>query len=330
MFQFLYPYWLLALILIPLYWLYEWKYLKNKRPRIKFPLVSVVKLFYKKNHWSVYIPLILKSLIIALIVLSLARPRQVFARKDINKKGVDIVFALDVSGSMLAVDFKPVNRMEAAKKVAGQFVQKRDSDRIGIVTFAEYAYTQAPLTLDYNMILNVIDNLKVDEEQSGTAIGNGIATAITRLKNSEAKSKVIILITDGRNNAGEIDPLSAAELAKTLGIKIYCVAVGSTGPVDYPFIDPIFGVQYQKVTIDMDVPSLNKIAQLTGTKKASVASNTTELNDILSEINHLEKSEIKQKNYYEYQETFFYFLIILALITLYEILRRTLLRKEIP
>ncbi|HOD53404.1 MAG TPA: VWA domain-containing protein [Candidatus Cloacimonadota bacterium] len=330
MIQFLYPLWFLALVLLPIYWYYEWKFKSKKKPRIQYALVDVIKDIQKRNHWSFYTHIIIKSLVFILIICALARPRQVLVRKDISKKGVDIIFALDVSGSMLAVDFKPVNRMEAAKKVAAQFVQKRDHDRIGIVTFAEYAYTQAPLTLDYNMILNVIDKLNVDEQQSGTAIGSGIATAITRLKNSEAKSKVIILITDGRNNAGEIDPFSAAELAKTLGIKVYCVAVGSTGPVDYPFVDPIFGVQYQKVMIDMDIPSLNKIAQITGTRKVSVATNSNELNQILEEINRLEKSEIKQKNYYEYEETFTYLLVILLILMLYDVLRRTIIRKDIP
>jgi len=330
MIQFLYPLWFLALVLLPIYWYYEWKFKSKKKPRIQYALVDVIKDIQKRNHWSLYTHIIIKSLVFILIICALARPRQVLVRKDISKKGVDIVFALDVSGSMLAVDFKPVNRMEAAKKVAAQFVQKRDHDRIGIVTFAEYAYTQAPLTLDYNMILNVIDKLNVDEQQSGTAIGSGIATAITRLKNSEAKSKVIILITDGRNNAGEIDPFSAAELAKTLGIKVYCVAVGSTGPVDYPFVDPIFGVQYQKVMIDMDIPSLNKIAQITGTRKVSVATNSNELNQILEEINRLEKSEIKQKNYYEYEETFTYLLVVLLILMLYDVLRRTIIRKDIP
>jgi Ca-activated chloride channel family protein len=330
MIQFLYPLWFLALVLLPIYWYYEWKFKSKKKPRIQYALVDVIKDIQKRNHWSLYTHIIIKSLVFILIICALARPRQVLVRKDISKKGVDIVFALDVSGSMLAVDFKPVNRMEAAKKVAAQFVQKRDHDRIGIVTFAEYAYTQAPLTLDYNMILNVIEKLNVDEQQSGTAIGSGIATAITRLKNSEAKSKVIILITDGRNNAGEIDPFSAAELAKTLGIKVYCVAVGSTGPVDYPFVDPIFGVQYQKVMIDMDIPSLNKIAQITGTRKVSVATNSNELNQILEEINRLEKSEIKQKNYYEYEETFTYLLVVLLILMLYDVLRRTIIRKDIP
>ncbi len=330
MIEFLHPLWLIALIIIPLYWYYEWKYKNKKKPRIQYALVEVLKDINKKSHWTVYIPVILKTLLFLLVILALARPRQVLVRKDINKKGVDIVFALDVSGSMLAVDFKPVNRMEAAKKVATEFVQKREQDRIGIVTFAEYAYTQAPLTLDYNMIFSVINELKVDEEQSGTAIGSGIATAITRLKNSDAKSKVIILITDGRNNAGEIDPISAAELAKTLGIKVYCVAVGSTGPVDYPFIDPIFGLQYQKVMIDMDIPAMNKIAQITGTGKASVATNSNELNNILEEINRLEKTEIKQNNYYEYEETFPIILCLIIILILYDILRRTVLRKDIP
>lgn len=330
MIRFLNPLWLYVLIIIPLYWLYEWKFLHKRKPRVNYPLIKIIKSINHTNHWIMYLPILAKSMMLTLLIFSLARPQLIQVKKNINTKGVDIVFALDISGSMLAVDFKPVNRMEAAKKVAAKFVAKRDTDRIGIVTFAEHAYTQAPLTLDYKIILQVIENLKVDEEQSGTAIGNGIATAITRLKDSKAKSKVIILITDGINNAGEIDPFSAAELAKTLGIKVYCVAVGSQGEVDYPFVDPIFGVQYQKVKIDMDVNSLNKIAQITGTNKASVATNTNELDKILSDINKMEKTDIKQKNYYEYVELFHYLLILLALILLFEILYRTIFRKELP
>ncbi|HPY96879.1 MAG TPA: VWA domain-containing protein [Candidatus Cloacimonadota bacterium] len=328
--QFLNPLWLLAILILPIYWFYEWKVKNKKRPRIQYPLAEVVKTIHKRNHWSFYIPIIIKSLLIILISFALARPRQVLEHKDINKKGIDIVFSLDLSGSMLAVDFKPINRIEAAKKVAADFVKLRNSDRIGIVTFAEYAYTLAPLTFDHDMILNSIENLSVDEEQNGTAIGSGIATAITRLKDSEAKSKIIILITDGRNNAGEIDPITAAELAKTFGIKIYCVAVGGTGPVDFPFKHPIFGTQYQKVLIDIDIPALDKIANITGTRHASVATNTDELNRILEDINGLEKTEITQKNYYEYKELFPKILYLIIIIILYDILRRTILRKEIP
>ncbi|MCB5249965.1 MAG: VWA domain-containing protein [Candidatus Cloacimonadales bacterium] len=327
--QFINPLWLLLILILPLYWYYEWKVKSKKRPRVQYPLVKVIKKVYKYNHWSLYIPIIIKSVLIVLIALALARPRQVIEHKDINKKGIDIVFALDLSGSMLAVDFKPVNRIEAAKNVAADFVNLRENDRIGIVTFAEYAYTLSPLTFDHNMLLHTIENLDVDEDQNGTAIGSGIATAITRLKDSEAKSKIIILITDGRNNAGEIDPMTAAELAKTLGIKVYCVAVGGTGPVDFPFLHPIFGVQYRKVEIDIDIPALDAIAKTTGTNKASVATNTEELNRIMEEINSLEKTEITQKNYYEYKETFPKILYIIIVIILFDILRRTVFRREI-
>jgi Ca-activated chloride channel family protein len=330
MIRFLHPAFLYLLVLIPLYLIYEWKFLHKRKPRINHSLINIIRDIQKRNSFYLYVPILIKSSVIILIVLALARPQRVVALKNINTKGVDIVFALDISGSMLAVDFQPVNRIEAAKKLAAKFISKRENDRIGLVTFAEYAYTQAPLTLDYEIIQQVVKNLEVDKEQSGTAIGNGIATAVTRLKDSKAKSKVIILITDGRNNAGEIDPFTAADLAKTLGIKIYCVAVGSNGPVDYPFEDPIFGIHYEKVLIDMDVNTLNKIALITGTGKASIATNSVELERILGEINRLEKTDIKQKQNYEYVEIFHYLLMILALILILDILYRTILRKELP
>ncbi len=330
MIKFLYPIWLIALLIIPLYWYYEWKKLRFRRPRLSFPLVHRFKKFYKHHHWQYWIPVITKSLLILLLVLALARPRHVIEKRNQSLKGIDIVFGLDISGSMLAVDFQPVNRMEAAKKVALNFIKNRESDRIGIVTFSEYAYTQAPLTNNYSFLKEIIENIDVDREQMGTAIGNGIATSVARLKNSEAKSKIIILITDGKNNTGEIDPFTSAEIAKTLGIKIYCVAVGSKGPVDYPVEDPIFGTRFQKVLIDMDIESLNKIAQITGTHQAYIATNSIELQKIIRDIDKLEKSDIKQNKYYEYIELFQYLLLLSIIMLILDILFRTILRKELP
>lgn len=330
MIKFLHPYWFFALIIIPLYWYYEWVKLRFHRPRIVFPLVHRFKSMYKHHHWQYWVPVISKSLLIFLLIMTLARPRKVIEQRDQSIKGIDIIFSMDISGSMLAVDFQPVNRLEASKKVAMNFIKNRESDRIGIVTFSEFAYTQAPLTTSYQFLNEILEQVEVDKENQGTAIGNGIATAVARLKDSKAKSKIIILITDGKNNSGEIDPFSAADIAKTLGIKIYCIAVGSKGPVDYPFEDPIFGIRYQKVIIDMDMESLNKIAQVTGTHQAYQATNSVELQKIIREIDKLEKSDIKQNKYYEYVELFQIFLMLALIMLILDILFRTIFRNELP
>ena len=227
---------------------------------------------------------------------------------------------------MQAIDFKPKDRLQSAKKVAADFIEKRKNDRIGLVTFAEYAFTRCPLTLDYNILMNILNMVKIDEDANGTAIGMGLATSVARLKESKAKSRVAILITDGRNNTGEIDPFTAAQLAVTYGIKVYVIGVGKEGFADFPVKTP-FGTQYRKIKSDLDMKSLNKIAEITGTKKAYRAKNTTELKTIMEEINRMEKSEIKIKNYYQYKEVYRNYLLAAFILMLLDFLFRTLIRK---
>jgi Ca-activated chloride channel family protein len=268
-------------------------------------------------------------MIILLLVLSLARPRLAHKRQQITGKGIDIILAIDVSGSMKAIDFKPDNRLEAAKKVAVDFIEKRRNDRIGCIVFSENALTQCPLTLDYNILMTIMENIKINEEANGTAIGMGLATAVARIRESEAKSKVIILITDGRNNAGEIDPITAADFAATYGIKVYPIGVGSKGLVDYPVQTP-YGIQYQKVKIDIDMDTLNKIAEITGTERARLATNTAELEAILGYIDQMEKTEIVINDYYIYQEMFWRYLLFAFALMMIEFLFRIVIKKEIP
>jgi len=328
MFEFAYPkfFWLLT-ILIP-YILYELFIKEKRRIKIAFPQTEKLLKLKKHNDFMLYIPLILRVIILALIITALARPRMADKKQLITGKGIDIILTIDVSGSMQAIDFKPTNRLQAAKKVATDFIEKRRNDRIGLVTFAEYAFTLCPLTLDYNILMNILDMVKIDEDANGTAIGMGLATAVARLKESKAKTKVVILITDGRNNTGEIDPFTAAQLAATYGIKVYVIGVGKEGMADFPVQTP-FGVQYRKIKSDLDMKTLNKIADITGTKRAYRARNTAELKSIMQQIDKMEKSEIKIKNYYQYKEVYRNYLLVAFILMLLDFLFRTLIRKGI-
>jgi len=329
MLEFVHPYWFwLNLIIIPIV-LYE-IFIKNKnKPAFFHSRVELLRSLSKTPSFLQYLPILFRIVAIVLLITALARPRFAHKKQQVTGKGIDIILAIDISGSMKAVDFRPVNRLEAAKKVANQFIENRKNDRIGLIVFAEHAYTQCPLTLDYNILKSIMSEMKINEEASGTAIGMGLATSVARLKESEAKSKVIILITDGRNNSGEIDPETAADLAATYDIKVYPIGVGKKGEVDYPF-QTAFGVRYQKVNIEIDMETLNKIAKSTGTKFARRAQNTKELEAILKHINELEKTEIKIENYYQYQEIFWYYLFAGFIVLLLEFILKTIILKELP
>jgi Ca-activated chloride channel family protein len=330
MINFYSPWWLLALALVPLYIWYELKIKSRKRMQLPFSRYSLVhRLAPRFSIWK-YLYLILRAGAILCLVLAIARPRFGKGREDIQGEGVDIIIALDVSGSMLAVDFMPENRLGAAKKVAREFIQQREHDRIGLVTFSEYALTRCPLTHDHAALINILSQVEVNKEASGTAIGMGLAAAVARLRNSSAKSKVVILITDGANNTGEIDPFTAADMAKTFNIKVYPVGVGSNGLVDYPVTDPIFGMQYQKVLIEMDMNALNRIAAATGTGKAALATSTEQLKEVMSNIDRLEKSRYKIRYYYDYKEIFPFFLWLAFLLLLTEICLKLVFVRILP
>jgi len=330
MYNFLYPLWFFLLLLIPVLVFYELYALKKIVPKIVFSNLSLVRsIVHKDSVWK-YIPLILKCLLVLFIAIALARPRFTTERREYTTYGVDIALSIDVSGSMQAMDFKPRNRMEVTKSVALDFINKRESDRFAIVTFATYAYTLVPLTNDFNVLNTVVSQIKVDEYQSSTAIGNGLAIAVARLKDSPAKSKIIILVSDGVNNAGQIDPITAAELARTFDIKIYTVGIGSKGLVDFPYQHPLFGTQYRKVNVDFDIDGLNEIAKIGGTGRVHVARNTQELQEIFREIDELEKTEIVANVYYEQKEMFVYFLYIAVAVLLCLILVNTVVRFSLP
>jgi len=273
----------------------------------------------------------LKFLAVALLIFALARPQTPVADSKIQSEGIDIVLALDCSTSMLAEDFKlggqRQSRIEVIKNVVKDFIMGRKNDRIAIVAFASRAYTVCPLTLDYGWLLDNLERVKTGLVEDGTAIGSGIATSLNRLKDSKAKSKVVILLTDGRNNMGKISPLTAAEAAKALKIKVYTIGAGAKGMAPYPVKDFFGNTVYQPMEIDIDEDTLIKIADTTEAKYFR-ATDTESLRKIYKEIDAFEKTTIEDKGYLEYNELFSVFLILAVSILLLDIvLSNTILRK---
>ena len=279
---------------------------------IRFSSLGVIKRI--KPSWSIkvrHILIGLRSLVIVLIIIGLARPQSGEEETKITTEGIDIVLALDVSGSMLAEDFeiggKRHNRLFVVKNVVEDFVKGRENDRIGMIVFAGRSYTQCPLTLDYGVLLQFLKKVELGMIEDGTAIGSAIGTAVNRLRQTDSKSKVIILLTDGRNNAGEIDPLTAAEIAKTLKIKIYTIGAGTKGLAPFPAID-FFGNKVLKpIKVDIDDGILTEIAKMTGGMYFR-ATDTKSLKEIYTEIDALEKTKTEVKQYTEYNELFPYFI----------------------
>ncbi len=329
MLEFVQPQWFWCMFILLPYLIYEIIFKDKKRLTIKHSRVDDLRKIKGSNSWLRFIPLLLRIIIIVLLITALSRPRLAHQKQSVKGKGIDIMLVIDVSGSMMAIDFQPVNRLEAAKKVGKEFIDNRHNDRIGLVVFAENAFTQCPLTLDYNILMSIMGQVVINKEANGTAIGMGLATAVARMKDSESKSKVIILITDGRNNTGEIDPITAAQLAKTYEIKVYTVGVGSKEMVDLPYQTP-YGVRYRKQRVEIDMETLNEIASITGTENAKRAHNTDELKTIMDYIDNLEKTELKIENYFQYQELFWIYLLIALFVLVLEISIRFIFNYELP
>jgi len=277
--------------------------------------------------WVSHILFVLRLLAVALLIVAIARPQSVSSRQNIHIEGIDIVMALDVSGSMLARDFKP-DRLEAAKEVAKEFIAKRPNDRVGLVIFSGEAFTQVPLTTDHTMISNLFREVKSGMIEDGTAIGDGLATAISRLQNSEAISKVIILLTDGVNNSGSVDPLSAAEIAKMFGIRVYTIGVGSRGYAPYP-VQTIYGIQMQQMEVQIDEELLQQIALQTDGRYFR-AENNEKLREIYDEIDALEKSKIDVQEFKRKHEMFLPFALIAIAAFMIEMLLRYLYFRKLP
>ncbi|QTD36194.1 VWA domain-containing protein [Polaribacter batillariae] len=330
-FEFYNPEFLWLLILVPL--LAVWHYFMRKKDAAVLTMPSVKGFKVTSSILSKLKPLlyILRLLALAAIIVALARPRNVsVSKKTKTNRGIDIVMAIDVSASMLARDLKP-NRLEALKKVAINFVDRRPNDRIGIVVYAGESFTQTPITSDKSIVKRTISELKWGQLEGGTAIGMGLGSGVNRLKESKAKSKVIILLTDGVNNSGNIDPRTATELAKELKIKVYTIGIGTNGMADFPWSrDPRTGkLNFRKQQVEIDEALLKDIASETEGKYFRATDNSS-LKEIYDEIDTLEKTKIEEFKYYNYQEKFRIFVFFaLGLLVLEFLLRNTLFKSFI-
>ncbi len=327
-FHFANPEFFWLLILVPL--LVLWYLLNNKKINVPIKFSTIEGFRRTKPSLRVkflHLPFGLRVFGIILIIIALARPQSSSSEKQIETEGIDIVIALDISGSMLAEDFKP-NRLEAAKKITEKFIDERQNDRIGLVIFSAKSFTQCPITIDHTVLKNLLKQIKSGLIEDGTAIGMGLATAVDRLKDSKAKSRVIILLTDGINNTGIISPLTASEMAKAFGIRVYTIGVGTLGKAPYPFQTP-FGIQYMNVDVEIDEALLKDIAQSTGGKYFR-ATNNQALESIYNEIDQMEKTKIKQTVFTTFTEEFFPFLLIGTIAIFLELLLRTFVFKKLP
>jgi Ca-activated chloride channel family protein len=268
-----------------------------------------------------HLPIILLLLAFSAMIVALARPQSSLSWQDVTTEGIDIVIAMDISGSMLAEDLKP-NRLEASKNVAMDFISGRPSDRIGLVTFSGESFTQSPLTTDHSVLKNLFKDLQHGMIEDGTAIGMGLATAVNRLKESDAKSKVVILLTDGFNNKGSVPPLTAAEIAREFGVRVYTIGLGTNGMAPYPFKTRFGSIAYQNVEVKIDEETMKEIARQTGGKYFR-ATNNRSLEAIYEEIDQLEKSKIEVTEYRKKKEEFFPFALLAGILLLLDFTLRT-------
>ncbi len=315
----------LLLLLIPLI---VWYIIKLRKVQATFKISSTGA--FRKAPQSIkvhlrHLPFLLRLLVIALVIIVLARPQASNTWETSNSEGIDIAVALDISGSMLAQDFKP-NRLEAAKKLSAEFISDREQDKIGLVIFAGESFTQAPLTTDHGVLLNLLHSIRPGMIEDGTAIGLGLANAVNRLKDSESKSRIVILLTDGSNNRGQIAPMTAAELAKSYGIRVYTIGVGTRGTAPAPVMTP-FGERIQNVPVDIDEKTLTEIAAITGGQYFRALDNSG-LKEIYREIDEMEKYLINVQRVTRKQELYLpYALLALGLLLLEVTLRRTVFRS---
>ncbi|MBN2060910.1 MAG: VWA domain-containing protein [Deltaproteobacteria bacterium] len=330
MFRFAYPI-LLFLLIIALAWFFYT--IRRKSASITYSAASILK--DMSGGGNRFIPLILpalRALCIVLLVFAAARPQLYNVSREIRSPGVDIMLCLDTSGSMQALDFKlddrPVSRLTAVKKVVREFIQKREMDRIGIVVFGEEAFTQSPLTLDKGLLLGLVERMEIGMAGDSTAIGSAIAVSGKRLKDLDAKSKIIILLTDGRSNAGDITPEEAAEAVRALGIRIYTIGVGGKGPVPFR-VNTLFGPRIINQNVDLDEATLEKIAS-TGEGKYFRAADSERLSEIYDIIDREEKTEVRVREFFHFQELYYIFLIPAVFLLVLEILLRTTVLRLIP
>jgi Ca-activated chloride channel family protein len=326
--EFANPVYLYLLLIIPL--LIVWYIFKNNKSfaEIQFssfsPFKNVKKTFKQRMYHLLFV---LRLLVISLLIIVLSRPQSSLSKRNVSIEGIDIVLAYDISSSMLAEDFKP-NRLEAGRDVGLQFINGRPNDRIGLVIFSGEAFTQCPLTSDHGVLKSLFLSVKTGIIEDGTALGDGLATAVSRIKDSKAISKVIILMTDGVSNMGSVDPLSAADIAKLFGVRVYTIGIGTTGVAPYPFKTP-FGIQYQNMEVKIDEALLKQISKITNGNYYR-ATSKSKLENIFKEIDKLEKSKIDVTEFHKKSEEFLYFILLAAFLLIVEIIVRYTIYRTIP
>ena len=327
--QFASPYFLWLLAVIPLVVVYYvWRTRQGGASIQVSTIDGVAEAPRTVRYYLRHLPFALRCAAVALLIVALARPQSVDEGSTSNTEGIDIVLAIDISTSMLAQDLQP-DRIQAAKQVAGNFITDRPGDRIGLVAFAGEAFTQSPLTTDQGTLQTLLGRLRSGVVEDGTAIGNGLATAINRLRESEAKSKVIILLTDGVNNRGEIAPLTAAEIAKAQGIRVYTIGVGTEGMAPYPAIDMFGNITFVNQKVEIDEKTLTAISDMTGGKYFR-ATDKAKLKAIYDEINQLEKSKVEVTEHVSYHELYLAWVLAALGLLLAEFLLANLVLKRIP
>ena len=322
------PEFLWLLVIIPLLGIYFWKYKRNRRPRMRISSTEAFRHYRPTiKQRLINLPIVLRVLVCALLVVALARPQSSSSASNVKTEGISIVIALDISSSMLAEDFRP-NRIDAAKKVALDFIEGRPNDLIGMVIFSGQSFTQCPITSDHSVLKNLMRDIKTGMLKDGTAIGEGLATAISRVKDAPTKSKVVVLITDGVNNAGSIPPMTAGEIARTFGIRVYSVGVGTNGMAPYPQ-PTLFGTQYVNVPVNIDESLLTNIASATDGRYFR-AQNNRRLEAIFNEIDRLEKSKIEITEFKRYKEEYLPVALLACLLFSMELILRYTWLRTLP
>jgi Ca-activated chloride channel family protein len=314
--QFVWGWALLLLLLLPLWW---WWRRRRRPPAMVFSRVSVLAAGPRSGRWATRSLFLLRNLVLACMIIALARPRTGAHAENVTSQGINIVLAIDLSSSMLAQDFLPQNRLEVAKDVVKKFIAARSSDRIGVVAFAAEALTQVPLTTDYPVVMAAVDNLAAGQLEDGTAIGTAIATAANRLRDAPGRSRVMIVLTDGENNRGSIDPRTAAKAAAAFGIKIYTVGVGTEGMAPVPVGRDVFGLKYENRIVRIDEPLLSDIAKTTGGRYFR-ARDAAALERIYEEIDQLEREPVQTQTYVRFTELFRWPLDLAALVLVVELI----------
>lgn len=320
-------YFFLLLLLIPVIFWYFWEMRKSDASLQISSHASIRKFPKSTRLYFLHVPFVCRVLTIIFLSIAMARPQLSNSWRSESTEGIDIMLSLDISGTMLAEDLKP-NRLEAAKDVASEFILSRPNDNIGLVVFAGESFAQCPLTTDHTVLVNLFKSIEYGLVEDGTAVGLGLANAVNRIKDSPTKSKVVILLTDGSNNAGDISPLTAAEIAKTFGVRVYTIGVGSYGSARIPVPTPL-GTQYQTIESEFDEETLRAIASTTGGEYFRATDNNT-LREIYKQIDTMEKSKIKVQEYSKRTENYGLFVALSLLCLFVELLLRNTLLRKLP